>query len=403
MINDLVLANYLRGVAQFHLALGYRDFGLWDQFAAAVDTRWEIHKAPMLAVLKGLYLAGCGRTTEAISWAVRMPALEFPHQTALSSGQYARPSAYANRWIKSQALFIAGDLEGARHVLGDLHSEKQQHLPLSARFWQDAGLVCELLHDPAAAGYYNMAALRSFLGFAYPSSNGTLGPVVLDFPSTEMPYFLTPDEAFEGGSPFAFIAGQMNIMAQAPETPIADKARVRALDMCETMLRRQIQPDVVRAFRARVYLACGRADLARPDLVFAQAKFKMRGLVDPGTSILLGQQELLAGRNKRSEELFREALEVIPENALAWRALGISLGRAHEYELARKAMDKALELEPDSMEGWFNLGVLSYRNGEYEQALAQFETAWKLEPGNAQVQKMLQTVATAQRALVPGD
>jgi len=392
-----VLTDYLRGVIYFHLALGYRDFGLWDQFGAAANTGWDLRRSPLLGVLRGLHLAGCGRTTEAISWAVRMPALEFRHQTALSSGAYARASDYANRWIKSQALFIAGDLQGARHVLGDLHGEKRQAMPLSARFWQDAGLVCELLHDPAARGYYNMAALKSFMGFAYPSGNGTLAPMVLGFPSADVPYFLTPDQGFEGGSPFAFIADQMNTIALSPETPAAEKARVRALDICHTMLRRQIQPDLVRAFRARVYLATGRPDLAHPDLEFAQAGFRMRGLVDPGTSILLGQQELLAGRNERSRELFNEALAVIPDNALAWRELGVALGRSQQYELARKAMVKAQELEPGSMEGWFNLGVLAYRHGEFEQALVHFRKAWDLDPGNQQVQKMLQTVASAKR------
>lgn len=389
--------RYLRKMAYYYLALGYRDFGAWDQFGAAVEIGWANQRSPIMAVLKGLHLAGSGQTSEAISWAVRMPALEFPHQSALSSGRYARPADYANRWIKSQALFAAGDLVGARYVLGELKTEKRQRLPFGARFWEDAGLICELLHDPAARGYYNMAALKSFMGFVYPSNDGTLAPVVLDFPSERIPFFTTPAGGFEAGSPFAYIAAQMNIMAESTGTPAAEKARVRALDICQTMLRRQIQPDLVRAFRARVHMANGREDLAHPDLEFAQAGFAARGLVDPGTSILLGQQELLAGNNARSRALFDEALAVLPNNALAYRELGIALGRAKEYELARKAMNKALELEPDSMAGWFNLGILDYRNGAYEEALTSLEKAWTLEPGNMQVQKMLQTVGQAQR------
>jgi len=398
---DDVLVKYLRNMAYYYLALGYRDFGAWDQFGAAVDIGWENQQSPIMAVLKGLYLAGSGQTSAAISWAVRMPALKFPHRSSLSSGRYARPADYANRWIKSQALFAAGDLAGARHILGDLKTDKQRGLPFGARFWEDAGLICELLDDPAARGYYNMAALKSFLGFVYPSSDGTLAPMVLNFPGRRIPFFTTPAGGFEAGSPFAYIASRMSIMAESPGTPAADAARVKALDMCQTLLRRQIQPDLVRAFRARVHMANERPDLARPDLEFARAGFAARGVVDPGTSILLGQQELLAGRNERSRELFDEALQVIPDNALAYRELGIALGRAKEYDLALKAMNKALELEPDSLEGWFNLGVLVYRQGDFDGALSHLEKAWSLDPGNELVQKMLQTVAQARRSVAP--
>ncbi len=394
---DEVLTRYLRETASFYLALGYRDIGAWDQFKTVVATSWENRKTPLMAVFKGLSLAGSGQTAAAISWAVRMPALEFPHQTALSSGTYARPADYANRWIKSQALFAAGDLPGARHVLGELKNEKRRRLPFSARFWQDAGLICELQHDPAARGHYNRAALDSFLGFVYPSHNGTLSPLVLGFPSEDIPFFVTPAGGFEAGSPFAYIAYQINIMAEMPGEPVADEARVWALAMCQTLLRRQIQPDLVRAFRARVYMANGRADLAHPDLEFARAGFVKRDLVDPGTSILLGQQELLAGHSQRSRELFDEALSVLPDNALAYRELGIALGQANEFELALKAMKKALELEPESMAGWFNLGMLVYRHGDFDEALSHLEQAWALDPGNAQVQNMLQTVAQAKR------
>ncbi len=396
--DDGVLHDYLREKALYFLALGYRDCGLWSKALAAVETCGQLNPTPMLNVLKGLCIAGSGRTSEAISFAVRMPPIEFRHRTALSSGWLQRPSDYANRWIKSQALLAAGDVSGARHVLGELKTHRARRLlPMYRRFWQDAGLVCELLEDPAARTHYNMVAWRSFLGWGYPSEDRMLAPVVLGYPSSRVPFFVTPDQGFEGGSPFAFIAAQLNIMAAVTSTSEADRAYLRGLDLCETLLRRNIQPDLVRAFRARVHLAGDRSELAHADLVFAQAGFASRGLVDPGTSILLGQQELLAGHNDRSRELFDEALAVVPENALAWRELGIALGRVRQFDLAHKAMDKALELEPDSLEGWFNLGVLTYRRGHYDQALLHFQAAWELEPGNERVQKMLQTVATAQR------
>lgn len=258
-------------------------------------------------------------------------------------------------------------------------------------------MIAELRGDPEARQIYSCGGARAFLGFLYPSTDVGVDPLILGFPSREIPFFVTPDGGFEGGTPFGYLVEQMNIMSDQAGAFEAEQARVRALDMCDGLLARGVQPDLVTAFRARVYLVGGQDEFAHQDLVYAQAGFASRQLVDPGTSILLGQQELLAGNNVRAEELFREALEEIPDNALAWRELGVALGRARQYELAMKAMDKALELEPDSMEGWFNMGVLAYRRGAYDDAISALEKAWSLEPGVERVQKMLQVVSTARR------
>jgi len=394
---DVALDNYLRERACYYLAQGYRACGLWDEALDAVAAGHKLNPLRAYDILQGLCLAGSGRTSEAISYAVRMPAIEFRHRTALSSGVYARPSEYANRWIKSQALLAAGDLTGARHVLGDLKNYQARRMPFYQEFWQDVGLVCELLRDPEARDHYNMIAWRSAMFWAYPSTDRLFASVVLGYPDPELPVFITPDEGFEGGSPFAFLARQLETMAEVSDPTAVEDAATRGLDMCASLLRHNIQPDLVRAFRARINLAANHSELAYPDLVFAQSGFAVRGLVDPGTSILLGQQELLAGNNERSRNLFDEAISATPDNAMAWRELGVALGRAGEFAGARKAMDRALDLEPDSMEGWFNLGILAYRQHEYEQSLQSLEKAWTLEPGNQRVQKMLQTVATAQR------
>ncbi len=406
-LDATVRYDYLLEKIHYHLAHGYRDYGCWDQALAEIKIGAKIKPSPAWTVLKGLCIAGAGHTSKAISYAVRMPPIKYHHRNSHHDARYAHPSDYANRWIKSQALFASGDVSGARHVLGTLEFNRSGRMPLARRFWQDAGLICELLQDPAALEHYSHVALRSFFSWFYPSDDRLLKPIILGYPDPEVPLFITPDQGFEGGSPFAYIAFQMNLMVGCDDSD--DPAKIsacaradeRALAMCETLLRRHIQPDLVRAFRARVHMFAGRHDLAHPDLEFAQAGFASRDLVDPTTSIMLGQLELLSGNHERSRVLFDEALAVVPDNALAYRELGVALGQAHQYDLAQKAMKKAMELEPDSVEGWFNLGVLSYRQGDHDQALVCLETAWKLRPGDERVQTMLQTVATARRMAVP--
>ncbi|MCP4292066.1 MAG: tetratricopeptide repeat protein [bacterium] len=400
-VDETARREHLANKAFFNRALGYRDCGLWDEAQSSISDCRKIKNSQGLVVLQGLCLAGSGQTSQAISYAVRMPPIKFKHRTSLGSGRIPRPSNYANHWIQSQALLAAGDLEGARHVLGELEPLRSRlRMPMFQSFWQDAGMIYELLGDPEARKQYNMVALRSFLSWGYPSQDRVLSPIVLEFPAPNIPFFVTPDQGFEGGSPFAYITHQIILASKFNNTDEAEIPLQRALDLCNTLLRRNIQPDLVRAFRARVYLAADRQDLAYPDLKFAHSGFSDRGLVDPGTSIMLGQQELLAGREKRSRELFDEAIAEVPDNALAWRHLGVALGRANEFELARKAMDKALELQPDSMEGWYNLGILAYRSGDHDHSLTCLEKAWKISPGNEKVQHMLQIVATSKRQMV---
>jgi Flp pilus assembly protein TadD len=221
--------------------------------------------------------------------------------------------------------------------------------------------------------------------------------LVLGFPGRDIPFFTNSRHGFMGGSPFGYIAQQMNLMAQASGGLERAAARVRALDMCEALLRRQIRPDVVRALRARVHLAADCPELALLDLEFAHTAFAANGVVDAGTSLLLGQQELVAGSVERSRVLLAEAAAAEPDNALVWRQLGVALAEAQEFEPAREAMETALALDPASADGWYNLGLLMYRNGDLDSAAAHLEKAWALDPEDGRVQSLLQTLDTVRR------
>ncbi len=398
--SSLALRRSLRQSTGWILAMAYRTLGLWDQAEETLSRLLgDGQRSPSGpgALVHGLCLAGRGQTADALDWAVRMSPLEYRYVSSNSSGMYARPGSAGNDWIKSQALLAAGDVDGARAALGDIDFRRQHTLPLAEAYWQDAGLVCELAGDGAASRCYERAHGRAPLWFARPTEATTAVPMVFGFPAVGVPFFMTEAGAFVGGSPFGYLAFQISRTVESEDIAVRDVARVRALDTCDNLLRRNIRPDVVHAMRARLHLATECTDQARPDLEFAHAAFARQGRVDPGTSQLLGLQELTGGRLDRARALLAEAVAAVPDNALGWRQLGVALAQAREYEAAQAAVEKGLALDPTSMEGWYNLGVVVWKRGDPAAALAHLEHAWKLDPGNERVQFMLQSVASSQR------
>lgn len=387
----------LLDVCNRRLAYGLLQCGAWEHCSQVAAAARKAGPSSYYDIIEGLRLARGGRTAEAIAYAVAMPPVSYRHQTALSSGMYPRPSDFANRWIKSQALLAEGDASGALHVLGDLESLADRPLPMAREFWQDTGLVCEVLGDEAALAYYKLVAGYSFDAWFCTPSAYLAAPTVLSYPDPRLPAFISPQGGFVGGSPFTFLALQLNRAMEDPTAETGRLAAARGLEMCDIQLRRNILPAVVQAFRGRILDAIGRAAESHAALTFAHDRFKARGDLDAGTWLLLGLQEIKAGRREQGLGLVREVTVAEPANALAWRTLGVAWSMLDDQARAREAMDRALTLEPNSLAGWFNAGVLAYRNQAFDQALSCLEQAWRLDPGNARVQRMLQVVASAKR------
>ncbi len=388
---------HLRDHCLHGLAYGLLQCGLWDECGEVLAEAADHGHSPTGDTLEGLRLARGGRTTEALHYAVTMPPVSFRHQTALSSGMYPRPSSYANRWIKSQALLTAGDPQGARHVLGELASLRRRPLPLARDFWQDAGLVCEVLRDPTALEHYKMAAAYSFIAWFCTPTAYLPGPVVLGYPDPDLPVYVSPQGGFFGGSPFAYLALQLSRASEDPHADSGQEAARLGSELCTILLRRNILPAVVHSFRGQIMAAVGRTGQSHADLLAAWQGFTADGELDAGTWLLLGLQEIQRENKDQGLGLIREVTEAEPGNARAWRTLGIAWSTVGAADKAQQAMDRALALEPASLEGWFNAGVLAFRNRAFDQALSCLEKAWQLDPGNERVQHMLQTVANARR------
>jgi TolB-like protein/Tfp pilus assembly protein PilF len=116
---------------------------------------------------------------------------------------------------------------------------------------------------------------------------------------------------------------------------------------------------------------------------------------DPEAYALYLQARYLASKVSaetltEAEGLLERALEIDPEYAVAWNALGnlysIQAGRGmlpvdEGYERARAALDRALAIDPDFAAAHANLGWIAM-NGDLAQAARHVERALALDPTN---------------------
>ncbi len=374
-------------------AWALRDLALWDEGLEAVQEGLEFkHGDHALVLIKGLLLAGAGRYSEAVSLAVRMPPVKYRKYGLLNIGLEFGESAYANLWIKSQALMAIGDYEMARDILGDMTLYPYRgDLPYSARFWEDAGLVAELTGDQDAPVYYAIGYITRYYDRYYPVGAFNMRPMVLDVPNGRMPVYTSYGQRFYvAGSHFSYIAIQMNRMSlgifEAQKIQAAGNA-LRVLDIVE---RRNIRPDVCRALRGRIYYSGDDYKSAFVELKAAREGFRTRGEVDAGTSLLLGMLELQNGRHQPSAKYLEEAVEKDPALAVGWRSLGIVYASLGLQNKALVAMDTALELQPQSVSGLYNRGLYHYQSQDYLAASADLDQALRIDPDNREVQRLVQ-------------
>ncbi|MDX2475134.1 MAG: tetratricopeptide repeat protein, partial [Candidatus Krumholzibacteria bacterium] len=387
-----------------NLAWTYRDLALWDEGLATIHAGLKVRRGdPELVLIKGLLLAGDGQYSAAVSLAVRMPPMEYPQFDFLHRGFQHQTSAYANNWIRSQALLADGDVEQAYRVLGDLDLYSYRSLlPYSTRYWRDAGLVAELAGDPTAPTYYSIGYVTRDYRQFYPLMAQNVAPQVLDVPNTHVPVFTSyGNRFFVGGSPLSYVGVQMNQMTQGLFAQQKSQSAGQALQMLEIMERRNIRPAICRALRGRVYYANDDFDLARTELTAARQAFAQRGEVDAGTSLLMGLLHMQANQNEMAQALLSEAATADPNNPVAWRSLGVISAQLGELEVARKAMDRAVALDPWTITSYYNRGLFHLQMKEFALARNDLERAFRLDPENREVQRLLQVAAAASRGRDP--
>jgi tetratricopeptide (TPR) repeat protein len=100
--------------------------------------------------------------------------------------------------------------------------------------------------------------------------------------------------------------------------------------------------------------------------------------------ILKGASDLFdLGRYEEVLEALDKAIELNPNDALAWTNRGKVLRNLGRYNEALEALDKAIELNPNDALAWNNRGAALHNLGRYDETLEAYDKAIELNPNYA--------------------
>lgn len=394
---DAIKAPWMAYETSFTLAWAYRERGEWEKGLAMVETAERFRQDHglgelyQLTLLKGLLLAGAGRGAEALRVAGgALPSfMSRKLVNCMQWAPYRRVSVYAQDWIQSQVFLQEGEYglamtESARSTLPN--RKDWNRLPYFRQYWNDVGFLFELRGEPAEAArwYGQLKNLRGdwFLFFKrYREDPAT--PFIADLPGRQVFHVRTKDHDYLWGSPFSYVAEQFQRLASNTDLDSRDArdTKRKIMEIVESLEARRVRPDFCHALRGRIAYLDDEFATAEVELTAAHELFIGRGVVDAGTSLILGLVKLRLGKEAEAEVFLAEARD----NALALRGLGVIVARKGEFSRALAIMDQALELEPRSVAGWYNRGMLLYENGRYREAARDFHRAYKLDPENSYV------------------
>jgi len=139
---------------------------------------------------------------------------------------------------------------------------------------------------------------------------------------------------------------------------------------------------------SRALQACGRIEEAIEPMQRAMrnwsAEERHKALSDPeGVAALYGVCGALEGVSMRfaeSAELYRLALESLPEHELLLNNLGTANFRLGRFDTAIEVLKKALEVHPRQVLARCNLGVTYVMAGRSKEAIAEFEQCLRDDP-----------------------
>lgn len=81
-----------------------------------------------------------------------------------------------------------------------------------------------------------------------------------------------------------------------------------------------------------------------------------------------------------AERLYRQAIELKPDYAIAMTNLGNVCFRMRRASEAEDWYRKAIALNPDQYEAWYNLGYMALESGDAERSITLFERAISAYP-----------------------
>lgn len=88
-------------------------------------------------------------------------------------------------------------------------------------------------------------------------------------------------------------------------------------------------------------------------------------------------------------EIYRQAVEKIPENVEAWFELGSLYGEVRDFEKAEQAFNKVLELDPKFYQAYNDLAIIYISRGERQKAVEALEMSLEIEPDQPEMRERL--------------
>ncbi len=288
-------------------------------------------------------------------------------------------SDFAERWIKSTAYRVRGELALASFVMGRVHGHYEY--PHAGRFLDDVGLLCELNGQrELAREYYGLATLLRPLLTYFPVET-RLGPArAFGLAGLDYPFAVAYGELPVAGS-LPSHAAQLVLACGREADPgrrrRLGEAAIAELTACQ---RRGIRAEEALALRGRAFHHLGDEARAADDLALACDLLAARGRAAPEVCSLAGVLEVSRGRFDRALPRLARSLAARPGDAAGWNALGVAASHAGQAEAAREAFGTVVQIVPDDPAGWYNRGLLSFHERDWAAACADLEVAVRLAP-----------------------
>jgi tetratricopeptide (TPR) repeat protein len=138
----------------------------------------------------------------------------------------------------------------------------------------------------------------------------------------------------------------------------------------------------VRFEYAKVLRTLGETKLAAEQLKLYQQEQKAQADSTLAASKMAqADKELADGDPKKAAELYRDAVAVVPDNALLNYKLSVALDRIGDTAAEREALQKAVQIDPNMAIAHRQLGYLAFSGGDFSTAEEQFRVAVRAAPG----------------------
>ena len=91
------------------------------------------------------------------------------------------------------------------------------------------------------------------------------------------------------------------------------------------------------------------------------------------------------GMDKQAASLLQKAINMAPDDAATWHAMGLLMVRQKNMDKAIEFLGKAAELDAVNTRFAYVYAIALYENGKHDQAISVLESALQKQPGSQEI------------------